>query len=596
LKVGDDEARRYGNSSVINIECSKCEVKIELQTSGNKSQAWKPQNAMDTNRRMVYSSMEMGVGREGMSVLCDVFNMPPPCHHKAWDNYVAALYEAHKQAVAEQLQKARDKVFARHSSDETDVVEIAVSYDGTWSKRGYTANFGVGFVISVETGEVLDFDFESKLCKECETTKRDLGEDSCEFDIWYGGHKDQCTQTHTGSSGSMECSIAKKIWDRSKDRNSQYKFMICDGDSKAYGSIWDTYGCCDDCEKWEKMDKRSAEYKKWRESKAYEVWKESHESGKAECARVSKLDCIGHVQKRMGTHLRELRKSKPKLDDGKSVKGSKHRLTDKTMDKLQTYYGNAIRANVKPGKLTPEEQKEQITIMQRAIMAVLYHTCELNNKERHKYCPPGPDSWCSYKRDGTLQRKDHHLDPVFLNFLLPECKRLSEYSLLLRCLPGYSQNANESLNGLVWNRAPKHRYKGAHVVETAVMSAILSFNAGAASRQDVMKVANIPGGAFTLEGCTAKDEKRMSHSVRKTKTKEKERRRKIRQAKLAANQGETSYASGMFNEVDPLDIDASSSDDDDDDDYPLARLLDSNESEDSDDAPLAEIISRNQQK
>ena len=190
LKVGDDEARRYGNSSVINIECSKCEVKIELQTSGNKSQVWKPQNAMDTNRRMVYSSMEMGVGREGMSVLCDVFNMPPPCHHKAWDNHVAALYEAHKQAVAEQLQKARDKVFARHSSDETDVAEIAVSYDGTWSKRGYTANFGVGFVISVETGEVLDFDFESKLCKECKTTKRDLGEDSCEFDIWYGGHKD----------------------------------------------------------------------------------------------------------------------------------------------------------------------------------------------------------------------------------------------------------------------------------------------------------------------------------------------------------------------------------------------------------------------
>ena len=82
LKVGDDEARRYGNSSVINMECSKCEVKIELQTSGNKSQAWKPQIAMDTNRRMVYSSMEMGVGREGMSVLCDVFNMPP-CHHKA---------------------------------------------------------------------------------------------------------------------------------------------------------------------------------------------------------------------------------------------------------------------------------------------------------------------------------------------------------------------------------------------------------------------------------------------------------------------------------------------------------------------------------
>ena len=77
-------------------------------------------------------------------------------------------------------------MFSLHCSDETDVAEIAVSYDGTWSKRGYTANFGVGFVISVETGEVLDFDFESKLCSECASAKKDLGEDSAEYAIWAG--------------------------------------------------------------------------------------------------------------------------------------------------------------------------------------------------------------------------------------------------------------------------------------------------------------------------------------------------------------------------------------------------------------------------
>lgn len=82
------------------------------------------------------------------------------------------------------------------------------------------------------------------------------------------------------------------------------------------------------------MDKRSAEYKKWRESKDYKEWKENHDSGKAECSRVTKLDCIGHVQKRMGAHLRELRKKHNKLKDWRSVKGSKHRRTDKALDKL----------------------------------------------------------------------------------------------------------------------------------------------------------------------------------------------------------------------------------------------------------------------
>ena len=126
------------------------------------------------------------------------------------------------------------------------------------------------------------------------------------------------------------------------------------------------------------------------------------------------------------------------------------------------------------------------------------------------------------------------------------------------------------------------------------MSAVLAFNCGAGSRQDVMKAANIPGGEFTLEGCKKKDATRMRHSVKKAKLKKKERRRKIREAKLAANQekGESSYASGKFNNVDPLDYATSSSDDEDD--YPLARLLADNDSEDSDDAPLAHFISKRQ--
>ena len=47
------------------------------------------------------------------------------------------------------------------------MIEIAVSFDGTWSKRGFTANFGVGFVISVDTGQVLDYGFASKFCLQC---------------------------------------------------------------------------------------------------------------------------------------------------------------------------------------------------------------------------------------------------------------------------------------------------------------------------------------------------------------------------------------------------------------------------------------------
>lgn len=133
------------------------------------------------------------------------------------------------------------------------------------------------------------------------------------------------------------------------------------------------------------------------------------------------------------------------------------------------------------------------------------------------------------------------------------------------------------------------------VEEIAVMSAILSFNSGAASRLDVRKAADIPGGELTLKGCSTKD-KRILHSIRKSKLKEKQSRKKIREAKLATNQGkgQTSYASWKFNEVDPLDYVVSSSDDEDY--YPLARVLVDDESEDCGDSPLANFIQKRQQK
>ena len=41
-------------------------------------------------------------------------------------------------------------------SDSTATLDVAVSFDGTWAKRGFASLTGVVFAISVDTGEVLD--------------------------------------------------------------------------------------------------------------------------------------------------------------------------------------------------------------------------------------------------------------------------------------------------------------------------------------------------------------------------------------------------------------------------------------------------------
>ncbi|GFX93154.1 uncharacterized protein TNCV_4760331 [Trichonephila clavipes] len=61
---------------------------------------------------------------------------------------------------------------------------------------------------------------------------------------------------------------------------------------------------------------------------------------------IEKIECVGHVQKQMGSRLRKLKAlwGKKKLSHGKTI-GGKGRLTDAIISKLTTFYGNAIRAN-----------------------------------------------------------------------------------------------------------------------------------------------------------------------------------------------------------------------------------------------------------
>ena len=61
---------------------------------------------------------------------------------------------------------------------------------------------------------------------------------------------------------------------------------------------------------------------------------------------ITKLECVGHVQNGWAQLLGSLRANldQKKLSDGKSIEGY-GRLTDKRIDKLQIFYGLAIKRN-----------------------------------------------------------------------------------------------------------------------------------------------------------------------------------------------------------------------------------------------------------
>ena len=107
---------------------------------------------------------------------------------------------------------------------------------------------------------------------------------------------------------------------------------------------------------------------------------------------VQKEECVGHVQKRLGSSLRQYKNSKKgqKLSDGKGVAG-RGRLTDKLIDKMQNHYSNTIRQN--KGNL--QGIKDSI----KAIQSHMIINESLPLEKQHQYFPKGENSWCRFWKD-----------------------------------------------------------------------------------------------------------------------------------------------------------------------------------------------------
>jgi hypothetical protein len=66
---------------------------------------------------------------------------------------VAVEAEAHKEMQRPQSVQDFVSIENREQANDDNVVDIAVSFDRTWAKRGFTSLMGVVFVIALDTGK-----------------------------------------------------------------------------------------------------------------------------------------------------------------------------------------------------------------------------------------------------------------------------------------------------------------------------------------------------------------------------------------------------------------------------------------------------------
>ncbi|GFS47980.1 uncharacterized protein TNCV_3599341 [Trichonephila clavipes] len=191
------------------------------------------------------------------------------------------------RSTVKSLNDVRSQVKSAYQSNSA-ITDIDVTFDGTWLTRGHSSQIGVGCVIDLLTGFVMDF---WKLCQNAalNVNTQNLVWEKIQQNFMCG-MKDiylhVLSINHVGSSCAMEQEAALKLWQRSED-----------------SGFLDTRHYCQ-----------------------------------------MKEECRNHVIKRLGTSLRKA--VKEWRARGVSLGGkSRGSLKEETIKKLSCYYLNAIRSN-----------------------------------------------------------------------------------------------------------------------------------------------------------------------------------------------------------------------------------------------------------
>lgn len=136
---------------------------------------------------------------------------------------------------------------------------------------------------------------------------------------------------------------------------------------------------------------------------------------------------------------------------------------------------------------------------------------------------------------------------VFLDILTPMIDTLTDPQLLRRCLRGATQNANESINSVVWSILSKTKYHGYHTVRGAAAIATIFFNRGRSGLVKFFDEVQIPVTEQLLDAILEKDCVRIETAERNTQQFETIRRRKEQQRMVAEiEEDQMDYSAGMF--------------------------------------------------
>ena len=266
------------------IVCDQCLAATPFYTFPQNSAPSDTENTIKFGHNIlqILAGRLSGIGKSGLDFINAFIGIPSTLANRAFYKTQAYLSKVSTDIAQASCIRAALELRKKHNSADSEFLEVTVSYDGAYQKRGGKSGGGfsrycVACAISVETGKVLSYEIACNSCKLCIEKQQALREKRMnlpEYKIWKEMHESSCQAREYGkySSVALESKLAPVIFRKSIEQKLIYSTVIADGDDKSINIL--------------------------AESNIYGEFN----------IRIRREECLSHVQKRIRIHLVEKQK------------------------------------------------------------------------------------------------------------------------------------------------------------------------------------------------------------------------------------------------------------------------------------------------
>ena len=214
--IKEDFTRLEGLCTKPVLHCESCGTSTVISFStaaGSK--------ALALNRKTVLANKCIGGSHSSLKMFLAMLDALSPVSTNIYTQYNKEIREKSHQQALDSMKNAREEIRKHYGATLSEnIIDILVSCDGTWQKRGFTSLFGAVFIIAYETGK-----WSTTSCCPSTVPVAVIGKNRtrCQPNTrigWKASH--ECDANFSGSAGAMEPEGAVLLSKRSLDFKIRY--------------------------------------------------------------------------------------------------------------------------------------------------------------------------------------------------------------------------------------------------------------------------------------------------------------------------------------------------------------------------------------